>query len=84
MASPQLPHEVGLELALRRVADGWVTVAAPDRFADHRKPFPDILTPFLRELIDDQHARIGGQRVRITESGLALLAEFRAKGIPNE
>lgn len=74
----EIPREVGLLLVLRRLRDGRVTAPGPGPFADHGRPFPGVLVPFLRELIAGGNARIDGRQVRITDAGLALLAGLEA------
>lgn len=82
--SADLPHMLGLLLALRRVQDGRVTVGEPEVFRDGGGPVPSELVPFLRELFAHGQVRLEDQqrsespRVVMTTAGEELLAELEA------
>jgi hypothetical protein len=78
-----IPHHTGLLLALHRVRGGQVTVRPSGSITDHSRPFPDLLVPFLRELLDHGQVRLEspeegseGLRVVITKTGERLFGEL--------
>jgi hypothetical protein len=72
-----IPHETGLLLALQRVRGGGVSLLRSGHFTDRGDPFPRVLVPFLRELLDHGQVWLNdGHDVVITDAGEALLAEL--------
>ncbi|HEU0090404.1 MAG TPA: hypothetical protein VFQ77_22555 [Pseudonocardiaceae bacterium] len=78
-----ISQELGQMLALRRVHRGHVILSGRDLFLDHGRPVPSYLRPFLHELIDDGHLRLGAQRaecdqwpVLMTATGVQLQASL--------
>ena len=78
-------NSTGRQLALWKVQSRHVTVDAHGKFRDRGGPFPDALTPSLRELLAHGQVRLDEQRgaeppaIVPTADGEAFLAELNAE-----
>lgn len=75
----RISPDVGLRIALRRVARGRITLVLPGLFTDRGRPLPEYVYPFLCDLFYDGRLRLGSPRpggaipVELSPSGEALL-----------